>query len=145
MGFSFNGNEVILPKDTSSFRTKKELRFELLRYFRKADPEFIQSEIYSYQDLFNWAYSDSKYKPELWAWYGAYDHIALCQLFGRMIDLPNQMPQCTHELKSVLKLLNNPKMPKQPQGKHNALADAKWNMERIRVLRTIIKEKSISI
>src|SRR5690242_13046005 len=26
--------------------------------------------------------------PELWAYYGAYDHVVLCQLFGRMIELP---------------------------------------------------------
>ena len=26
-------------------------------------------------------------EPELWADYCAYDHVALCQLYGRMIDL----------------------------------------------------------
>src|SRR5579859_2717170 len=28
----------------------------------------------------------------LWAWYGAYDHVALCQLWGRMIDKPEGVP-----------------------------------------------------
>src|SRR3954452_20841080 len=26
-------------------------------------------------------------EPVLWAWYGAYDHVALCQLWGGMADL----------------------------------------------------------
>src|SRR6185437_634123 len=30
--------------------------------------------------------------PQLWAWYAAYEHVALAQLFGRMIDLPDGIP-----------------------------------------------------
>ena len=37
--------------------------------------------------------------PELWAWCGAYDHVALCQLWGRMIDLPKGVPMWTNDLK----------------------------------------------
>jgi hypothetical protein len=40
--------------------------------------------------------------PELWAWYGAYDHVALCQIFGRMIDLPKGFPWWTNDLKQEL-------------------------------------------
>ena len=36
---------------------------------------------------------------ELWAWYGAYDHVALCQLWGTMADLPEGVPMYTHDLK----------------------------------------------
>ncbi len=28
----------------------------------------------------------------LWAWYGAYDHVALCQLWGAMPELPRARP-----------------------------------------------------
>jgi hypothetical protein len=37
--------------------------------------------------------------PELWAWYGAYDHVALCQLWGPMIALPGGIPMFTCDLK----------------------------------------------
>ena len=36
---------------------------------------------------------------ELWAWYGAYDHVMTAQLFGRMIDLPQGFPMHTNDLK----------------------------------------------
>lgn len=63
---------------------------------------------------------------ELWAWYGAYDHVALAQLFGRMIDLPDGVPMWTNDLKQLVHTLGNPKLPKQEGGLHNALADARW-------------------
>lgn len=37
--------------------------------------------------------------PQLWAWYGAYDHVMTAQLFGRMIDLPQGFPMHTNDLK----------------------------------------------
>jgi hypothetical protein len=61
---------------------------------------------------------------ELWAWYGAYDHVALCQLWGRMIDLPPNVPMFTHDLKQ---LVGNARVPEQPTGLHNALEDARHN------------------
>lgn len=64
--------------------------------------------------------------PELWAWYGAYDHVALAQLFGRMIDLPDGMPMWTNDLKQEVVRLGNPTLAKQDGGEHNALADARW-------------------
>lgn len=36
-------------------------------------------------------------RPEFWTWYGSYDWVDLCQLYGRMVDL-----------------------------QHHALSDAKW-------------------
>ncbi|GIF08648.1 3'-5' exoribonuclease domain-containing protein [Actinoplanes siamensis] len=62
---------------------------------------------------------------ELWADYGAYDHVALCQLFGRMIDLPDGMPMFTHDLQQALRAAGNPSMPQQASGTHNALEDAR--------------------
>nr|WP_205830628.1 3'-5' exoribonuclease [Microbispora sp. CL1-1] len=65
-------------------------------------------------------------EPELWAWYGAYDHVALAQLWGRMIDLPDGVPMWTNDLKQECMRLGNPTMPKQAEGnEHNALADAR--------------------
>lgn len=64
---------------------------------------------------------------ELWAWYGAYDHVALCQLFGRMIDLPQGVPMWTNDLRQECARLGDPRMPEQAEGEHNALADARHN------------------
>lgn len=63
--------------------------------------------------------------PELWAWYAAYDHVALCQLWGRMIDLPDGIPMWTNDLRQEVARLGDPPMPKQAEGLHNALADAR--------------------
>ncbi|OPG13682.1 3'-5' exoribonuclease [Microbispora sp. GKU 823] len=64
---------------------------------------------------------------ELWAYYGAYDHVALCQLWGRMIDLPNGVPMFTCDLMQEVSRLGNPRLPEQAEGEHNALADARHN------------------
>lgn len=65
---------------------------------------------------------------ELWAWFGAYDHVALAQLFGRMIDFPPGIPMFTHELVQRWEDVGRPNRPVQASGtQHNALADARWN------------------
>lgn len=63
--------------------------------------------------------------PELWAWYAAYDHVALCQLWGPMIALPKGVPMWTNDLKQEAFKAGDPQMPKQDGGEHNALADAR--------------------
>ena len=57
---------------------------------------------------------------ELWAWYGAYDHVALAQLFGRMIDLPDGVPMWTNDLRQECERLGNPTLPEQPGGVQRA-------------------------
>ncbi|WP_055477631.1 3'-5' exoribonuclease [Sphaerimonospora mesophila] len=68
-------------------------------------------------------------EPELWAYYAAYDHVALCQLWGRMVDLPDGVPMFTHDIKQEAARLGNPPLPEQASGEHNALADARHNRE----------------
>jgi hypothetical protein len=64
---------------------------------------------------------------ELWADYGAYDHVALCQLFGTMMDLPEGMPMFTHDIQQAASALglSYKGLPEQESGLHNALADAR--------------------
>jgi hypothetical protein len=62
---------------------------------------------------------------ELWAWYAAYDHVALAQLFGPMISLPKGIPMWTNDLKQECQRIGNPPMPRQQGAVHNALADAR--------------------
>jgi hypothetical protein len=66
-------------------------------------------------------------RPELWAWYGAYDHVVLCQLWGRMIDLPDGIPMWTNDIRQEQRRLGDPPMPEQSTKEHHALADARHN------------------
>jgi hypothetical protein len=68
-------------------------------------------------------------KPELWAYYADYDHVALCQLFGTMMDLPKNFPMYTRDIKQLCDDKGNPKLPEQGKGEHHALADARWTKE----------------
>lgn len=73
-------------------------------------------------------------KPELWGYYSSYDHVALCQLFGTMMNLPKGWPMYTRDLKQWCDQLGNPRLPQQENGEHHALADARWNREAWRFL-----------
>lgn len=64
--------------------------------------------------------------PEFWAYYGAYDWVALCQLYGTMMDLPKGWPMYVHDVKQLCDSVGNPDLPKQGKGEHNALSDARW-------------------
>jgi hypothetical protein len=68
-------------------------------------------------------------KPEIWAYYADYDWVVLCQIFGRMIDLPKGWPMYCRDIKQLAAMLGNPKLPEQGKGEHHALADARWNKE----------------
>jgi len=67
---------------------------------------------------------------ELWAWYAAYDHVALCQLWGPMTALPRAIPRFSHELRQRWEDLGRPELPQAPAGQHDALADARHNVAR---------------
>jgi hypothetical protein len=68
-------------------------------------------------------------RPEVWAWYGAYDWVALCQLFGRVVDLPKGMPKFCRDVRQLCEDVGNPNIPKQTTKTHNALNDARWTKE----------------
>lgn len=76
----------------------------------------------------------SRTSPELWAYYGAYDHVIMCRsLFGTMIQLPQGFPQYTNDLMTIIQYHNRP-LPEQPSGAHNALDDARFNVVRAKAL-----------
>jgi hypothetical protein len=70
-------------------------------------------------------------KPEFWAYYGDYDWVVFCWLFGSMIDLPEGFPMYCRDLKQWADQLGAPSdgFPKQAEGEHNALHDARWNLQ----------------
>jgi len=65
-------------------------------------------------------------EPEFWAYYSAYDWVALCQLFGTMMDLPKGWPMYCRDVKQLCDQMGNPTLPKQSNVEHHALADAIW-------------------
>lgn len=80
------------------------------------------------EELFSFLTAPGTGSPELWAWVGAYDHIALVQLWGDMTKLPQIMPRYTRELKQYWEMAGKPRLPRQKDGKHDALADAQHNL-----------------
>jgi hypothetical protein len=66
---------------------------------------------------------------ELWANYGAYDHVRMCWLWGLMIDLPPGVPMYTNDIQQEARRLGIPwdALPQQEGSEHNALADARHN------------------
>jgi hypothetical protein len=66
---------------------------------------------------------------ELWAWYAAYDHVALAQLWGAMPALPREIPRFTKDLRQLWDDKGRPPLPA-AQGRHDALVDAKHNLAR---------------
>jgi len=66
-------------------------------------------------------------KPEFWAYFADYDWVVLCQLFGRMLDLPTGFPMYCRDLKQLMDHygLKKEHLPTQPKA-HDALADAQW-------------------
>jgi hypothetical protein len=72
-------------------------------------------------------------KPEFWAYYADYDWVVLCQLFGRMVDLPKGWPMYCRDLKQEADRLKV-KLPQMAKGEHFSLADASWVGECVRRL-----------
>ncbi|MFD6953683.1 hypothetical protein A6A08_23925 [Nocardiopsis sp. TSRI0078] len=92
---------TVLDADHPHVRTRREIA-RMVHEFLRATPE-----------------------PQLWAWYGSYDHVLLCQLWGTMKAVPREVPVITFDLKQEAVRLGDPQLPPQPSGLHHALADAR--------------------
>ena len=71
---------------------------------------------------------------ELWAWIAAYDHVCLAQLWGDMRALPGVIPRFTHDLRQRWEDAGSPALPPPPRDRHDALADARHNLSRWKVI-----------
>jgi hypothetical protein len=67
-------------------------------------------------------------KPEFWAYFADYDWVALCQLYGPMVDLPKGFPYWCRDLKQLMddRGIKKEQLPKQNGAEHSALNDARW-------------------
>lgn len=91
---------------------------------------------------------------EVYGYYADYDWVLFCSLFGRMIDLPKGFPMYCRDLKqmfddkispseirsigydaAVERLKKKKGYPVQ-KDEHNALSDAKWDLELYKFLQT---------
>jgi 3'-5' exoribonuclease-like protein len=101
----------VLPKLPSpadpAWRSRAQLRGDLLAFLTGAPGEV-----------------------ELWAWIAAYDHVALCQLWGAMPALPRALPRFTRELRQRWEDAGRPTLPSPTPDAHDALADARLNRRR---------------
>jgi hypothetical protein len=86
------------------------------------------------EDLEEFLGIDGDEPIELWAWVAAYDHVALCQLWGPMTHLPPQIPRFTRELRQLWEDLGSPRMPPRPHDTHDALVDARHNLRRFQIM-----------
>ncbi|WIM66988.1 polyadenylate-specific 3'-exoribonuclease AS [Corynebacterium breve] len=91
----------------------------------------IRQEVYEFL-------TKTKTKPELWAWVGAYDHVVLAQLWGDMTGLPRALPRYTRELRQYWDMAGRPTLPDTPEGNHDALVDARHNVEKFRVCENVL-------
>lgn len=69
------------------------------------------------------------YKPEFWAYFGAYDWVCMCQLFGTMLDVPNHThgwPMFARDIQQLRQDRGIKFLWPQTTVKHHALNDAIW-------------------
>lgn len=94
--------------------------------------------------------TEDKLPPvELWADYPAYDHVALCQLWGSMMDLPDGIPMRTNDIIQLAESreISEKNFPKQdPATVHHALYDARHNARVYRFLnQTFVTDEDLGI
>lgn len=68
--------------------------------------------------------------PEFWADFGAYDWVALCQLFGAMVDLPKGWPMFCRDVQQEAARLGVTEFP-MAEDEHNALNGARVCRHRV--------------
>jgi hypothetical protein len=82
---------------------------------------------------------------ELWAWFAAYDHVALAQLWGPMPALPRCLPRFTRDLRQRWEDVGKPHLPQAPADAHDALADARHNLARWKVIESERLRKGFTV
>jgi hypothetical protein len=67
--------------------------------------------------------------PEIWSYYGDYDWVVLCQLFGTTMQLPYEWPVNCLSIRQYAFMLGDPELPNQSGPTYDALAGARWTRE----------------
>lgn len=92
------------------------------------------------EDLKRMTYHDPE--VQFWAYYGAYDWVFMCAMFGGFFRLPPNWRKVVFELDQWMATWGIPRdrWPKQQSGEHHALNDALWNQEVYQWARTQFHE-----
>ena len=114
--------------DADLDRASEWVRDNVFPGLRDATDEQILHKTEIADALVNFVNKD-RYEAEFWAYYGDYDWVVLCQLFGTMMDLPHGWPMFAMDVKQLCVSLGNPRLPEQSSAEHNALNDARWTKE----------------
>lgn len=85
--------------------------------------------------------------PMFWGYFADYDHVARCQLWGRMVDLPDHFPMWTNDTKQLFWHLGSPEglKPPKPMGQHNSLVDARWIRRFFVAMKGLAEEKGLVV
>lgn len=67
--------------------------------------------------------------PLFLTYYGAYDWVAFCQLYGALVDLPQGWPMFAYDLRVLLNIWDYEDVFQPDEMPHHALHDARWIME----------------
>ena len=106
------------PPASQVWRSRSQIRVDLEKFF----------------GVSNASNADATEPIELLAWVAAYDHVALCQLWGPITALPPAIPRFTRELRQLWEDRGRPRMPPRPQDAHDALVDARDQLRRFRLI-----------
>lgn len=110
-----------------AWKTRKQIRDDLEAFIMLSVPSTDNDELLTVQ------------KPQIWGYYADYDWIAVCQLFGTMMDLPGGWPKVCLDLKQLGDMLGIINFPQPaPDIEHHALSDAQWNYESFLYARHIV-------
>lgn len=108
--------EHVLPQlgPLAARKSRAQIRDEILAYVHRATDPRLEAEA-----------------PEFWGYYADYDWVVLCQLYGRMTDLPRGWPMYCRDVQQLLDAHGLPRawLPPDPSHEHHALADALWIQE----------------
>jgi len=135
-------------------KSNKQIAKEIIEFCNNEKVKIIEnSNVVSLSDEAVRVIRQGYTEPTFYGYYADYDWVLFCSLFGRMIDLPKGFPMYCIDLKqnfdeknaksklalefatleSIKELDGYPKQTKE----HNALNDAKWNMELHKFLNTL--------
>lgn len=79
--------------------------------------------------------------PTFWGYYCDYDWVCLCQMFGRMVDLPATWPKFALDLRQVMYhfAIDRSLLPPLGEKVHHAMVDALWNRHAWQVMKGMIR------
>ncbi len=83
-------------------KTNKEIAFEVFRFVHAHVYEKWDDRISFIEEIVESAYEQGEPKHEFYAYYGAYDWVVFCWLWGKMINLPTGFPMYVKDLKQML-------------------------------------------